>query len=137
LRNTFTRNSVARQVPQANLVFSILLSELSEGIQGAIVPIRREQFEQTLDDSQMRILQFLGQNPDEAFTFRELSQSLGYSLTPASPGQGIDLGAVVIDAFRLWGLSSTLDSLARRHKLAVKTIGGEHYYAAHTTLAKG
>ncbi|MCL4465946.1 MAG: hypothetical protein M1401_09355 [Chloroflexi bacterium] len=96
------------------------------------MPIKRSQFDEGVDDTQLTILQYLREHSDQAFTLADLALSLGYSVGDTSPSQEVDLRSLIIRGISQgttnYALSSALDSLAKKGEVLAKRIRGAYYY---------
>jgi len=92
------------------------------------MPIKREQFDQGIDDMQAKVLDFLKSRRSEAFTASEVADGLG--LIPRPPGQGIDWGSAIFALGRMLSVDEGLSSLAAKGLIEAKTIKGHRYYSS-------
>jgi hypothetical protein len=72
-----------------------------------VMPIRRKDFDESIDTLSEEVLRFLKSNADEAFNLEELTEAVG--------GRQLEVWAV-------------LDELKRKEQISSKCIKGNGYY---------
>lgn len=90
------------------------------------MPIPKEQFDKGLDKTEYQILQFLGENRDNAYEWTEVAQGIGEWKLPTDTGRRILYSIGVA----LW-IGGALDDLVRKGLVDKKVIDGESWYRIH------
>lgn len=95
------------------------------------MPITGKQFDETLDETESKIVDFLSEHPDKAFDINEVAEAICPPAEAIYPPAETKIEVFAQALATALGIASALDGLVRQRLVDKKTRYGKVYYRIH------